>query len=265
LTLVGAVHPDYPGGPWNVVVGSREALRCADTLVFEASERDTLGGLNLGSIREVNGRRVVAGAFTYGVTALGGSYAFGEHELVRELTGGASDRTSFGLVLLAPGADLEATRAALARRVPEARVLTRAELDAVVTRTLLTKSPVGIVFGASTAFGLVIGFVIVALSMISAVVDNLRDFGVLKALGCTDGDVTMLLLAQAGVTGALGATVGLALVSVIVRAISSAKLTFITPPWLTAGTFVAMIGMCAAASALAAHRVRDVEPATVFR
>lgn len=266
LTVIGVA--DVTSGvcrPWSVIDGDPAALRRPDTLVFESSERDSLGGLNLGSVREVSGHRVVVGAFTFGVTILGGSLAFADYDLARELGRVPADHTSYGLIQLAPGADPQAVQAALARRVPEAVVLTRAELDSVCLRTLLTKSPVGIVFGASTVFGVVIGFVIVALSMVSAVVDNLREFGTLKALGCTDGDLMALLGVQSIAYGGLGSLLGLALVSLLTRAISTAKLTFVTPPWLALATLVGMVGMCVAASALASLRVREVEPAMVFR
>lgn len=265
LSIFGARYPHYLGGPWNVVVGRAAALGQPGAMIFEESEREILGGLNLGSVREVNGRSIRVVAFTYGLLPLGTSYAFADYELARELGHVARDQTTYGLVKLEPESDAERVRADLQARVPEVLVATRAEVDKMVTRTLLTKAPVGVIFGASTVFGLIIGFVVVSLSMFSAVVDNIREFGTLKAIGATNFDLAVLLVVQSIAYGLVGTVFGLALLSRIVRAISSAKLIVITPTWLSLGTFALMVGMCVFASLVALGRIRKVEPAMVFR
>lgn len=61
-------------------------LNRPDTMIFEDSERETLGGLNLGSVREVNGRKITVGGFTWGLIPFGPSYAFADYELARAVT-----------------------------------------------------------------------------------------------------------------------------------------------------------------------------------
>ncbi len=265
VSIFGARYPDYLGGPWNLVVGDVSVLSEPSSMIFEESEREILGGLNQGSVREVNGRSIRVGAFTYGLLPLGTSYAFADYELARELGRVARDQTTYGLVKLEPGADAEVVRRELQARAPEVMVATRDEVDSMVTRTLLTKAPVGVIFGASTVFGLIIGFVVVSLSMFSAVVDNIREFGTLKAIGATNFDLAVLMIVQSVVYGLAGSLLGLAVLSRIVRAISSAKLVVVTPPWLSLTTFALMVGMCAFASLVALGRIRKVEPAMVFR
>ncbi|MEN9578010.1 MAG: hypothetical protein RJA70_1019 [Pseudomonadota bacterium] len=265
VSIFGARYPHYLGGPWNLVVGDVTALSQPGNMIFEESEREILGGLNLGSVREVNGRTIRVGAFTYGLLPLGTSYAFADYELARELGRVARDQTTYGLVKLAPGADAEQVKRDIQARVPEVMVATRSEVDSMVTRTLLTKAPVGVIFGASTVFGLIIGFVVVSLSMFSAVVDNIREFGTLKAIGANNFDLAVLMVAQSIVYGLVGSLLGLAVLSRIVRAISSAKLIVVTPTWLSLATFGLMVGMCVFASLVALGRIRKVEPAMVFR
>lgn len=265
VNLVGASYPGYLGGPWNLVAGDSRVLNRPDTMIFEDSERETLGGLNLGSVREVNGRKVTVGGFTWGLIPFGPSYAFADYELARELTKLPRDRANFGLIKLEPGADPDAVKKAVGERLSGSGVFTQPEFRRSIVKNVLTKTPIGITFGTSTLFGLIVGFVIVSLSMFSAVVDNIREFGTLKAIGATNFDLGMLLFVQSVLYGVLGSIVGLFLVSRMAIGIRSAKLALNLPPQLTIGTVVVMVFMCVMASGLALLRLRKVEPAMVFR
>ena len=241
VTLVGTRAPSFRGGPWNVVVGSSDALSHPDTVIFESSERMKLGALNEGSVRELSGHRVVAGGFTWGLIPFGPSYAFAEYDFARVLLERPRDRLNFVLVGVTPGADVPAVKARLQAERPELKVLTRGDFEGSIVRYLLTGTAIGITFGTSTMFGLIIGFVIVSLSMFSAVLDNIREFGTLKALGVTTMDFARLLLVQSVAYAIAGSLVGLAAVAQIAAASRSPNLAMCIPPSLLAGTVVTMV------------------------
>jgi putative ABC transport system permease protein len=265
VTLVGVRLPRGAGGPWNVVRGDVTSLREPGAVFFEDSEREKYGGLNLHSQREINGRTVHAAGFTWGLIPFGPAYAFAEYDTASDLLGLARDQTHFVLVGVDSGARPEAVRDELRRRLPDAQVLTRAEFERKIILYILTQTAIGVSFGTSTLFGLIVGFVIVALTMFSSVIDNLREFGTLKAVGVTNGELAVLLLVQSALFALFGTIVGLALVSRMAEGIRSANLAMVLPPWLFAGTFVAMLVMCVLASSLALARVRKIEPGMVFR
>jgi putative ABC transport system permease protein len=172
---------------------------------------------------------------------------------------------NYVLVKVKPGVDPEAAKEDIARRVPEAKVMTSPQFERAIIRQLLLKTPIGITFGTSALFGLIVGLVIVSLSMFSSVVDNIREFGTLKAVGARNLDLAMLLLVQSVAYGALGSLVGLAAVAEMAKGIRTAKLAVLLPAPLTIGTVFFMILMCVCASLLALLRIRKVEPAMVFR
>lgn len=265
VQIIGTRLPDCRGGPWNLISGSCEDLKGPDTIIVEHGERRTLGGLNLGSVREINSRRMTVVGFTWGLVPFGPSYAFTDFETARELGHVASDQVSFVLIGLEPGADLHEVQRALSRAVTSGRVVRKDEYKDATVRELLTRTAIGITFGTSTLFGLIVGLVIVALSMFSSVVDNVREFGTLKAIGCTNFDLALLLFVQSISYALLGSLLGLALVTRMAAGIRSAKLVIMMPPWLTFGTVVLMLLLCVFASMLALLRVRKVEPAMVFR
>ena len=265
IQVVGTRLPAMRGGPWNVVAGDVSALARPDTMTFEDSVRDTLGGLNLGSVREVNGRNVQVGAFTWGLLPFGPSYAFAEYDLARQLLHVDRDRAHFILVGVEAGASPDAVRARLQQALPGVKVMTRGELRRSTIRYLLVRTPIGITFGTSTIFGLVVGFVIVSLTMFSGVIDNIREFGTLKAIGATTWDLAKLLLAQAVAYALLGSLLGLAAVTQIARAIRTPKLGILIGPELALGTTLLMVLLCVTASSFALMRLRKLEPAMVFR
>ena len=130
---------------------------------------------------------------------------------------------------------------------------------------MLTKTPIGVVLGSSTVIGLLVGFVMVALTMFSAVLDNIREFGTLKALGATTLDLVALLWVQAVVYAVIGAVLGSVLVGRVAVATRSAQIAMQLPPALLLATGGVAVIMCVVASSVAVLRVRAIEPAMVFR
>jgi putative ABC transport system permease protein len=265
VQVIGTKYPRYAGGPWNFVAGDVSVLGRPDTMTFEDSERETLGGVNLGSVREVNGRRMTAGAFTWGLEPFGPSYAFVDYETARELMHTPSDETSYVLVGVEPGKNVLDVKRAILERTSGVKVMTQAEFASSIRNYVLFKQSLGASIGASALFGVIVGFVIVALSMFSSVLDRLRELGTLKAVGATNGDLALLLLGQSVAYAWIGSLVGLFLVTRMAAGMRSPKLTLLFPPALTIGTVVGMTLICILASTLALLRIRKVEPAMVFR
>ncbi len=264
VTLAGSVGPERLGGPWNIVAGSESALNRQDTMIFEDSERGKLGGINLGSVREVSGHRVVVGGFSWGLEPFGPTFAFADYDTARLLARVDNRHTHFVLCTVNPGEDPERMAAELQRQMPDARVLTKKGFHNAIIGELL-KGSIGLTFGTSTMFGLLIGFVIVSLSMFSSVLDNIREFGTLKAIGATIVDLARVMFVQAVLFSTAGTLIGLTLVTRIGEAMRSPKLALVLPWQLILGTTVVMQVLCVVASVMALWRIRKIEPGMVFR
>jgi putative ABC transport system permease protein len=265
VQVIGTRLPAMKGGPWNMIAGDPRILAMPDTMIFEDGVRDTLGGLNLGSVRELGGRNVQVGGFTWGLLPFGPAYAFADFDLARQLLHVDSDRTHFILVGVSPGQSAAEVRDALQSAFPEVKVMTRDDFSRSTIGYLLTRTPIGITFGTSTLFGLIIGFVIVSLTMFSSVVDNIREFGTLKAIGATTWDLAKLLLAQAIAYALLGSLVGLVAITQVANLVRSPKFGILIGPEMAIGTTLVMVLLCIVASSFALLRLRKLEPAMVFR
>jgi len=269
VTIIGLELPataDGPwlGGPWNIVAGDRRSLALPNAAFFEDARREKMGEVNFGSVREVNGYEVSVMGFTWGLLPFGPPYAFFEAKLARSLLGVGLEEQHFVLIRVAPGETPEAVAERLQARLPETRVMTRAAFHDSIVKTLLGEQ-LGVTFGTSTAFGLLIGFIIVALSMFSSVLDNIKEFGTLKAIGATSGDLSRLLVVQSVMYAVLGSFIGLGMVGFAAEGIRSASLAMIVPLPLVIATPLVMTTLCVFASVLALRRVRKLEPGMVFR
>ena len=269
LTIVGLDVPaddatPWLGGPWNIVAGERRSLSLPNALFVEDARREKMGNVNLSSVREVNGYEVTTVGFTWGLLPFGPPYSFLDAKLARSILGVGPEEQHFVLVQVAPGTRPDDVAARLQERLPETRVLTRDAFHDAIVATLLGEQ-LGITFGTSTVFGLLIGFIIVALSMFSSVIDNLKEFGTLKAMGATNGDLSRLLVVQSIMYALLGSFIGLGMVGFAAEGIRSANLAMIVPLPLVIATPLVMTALCVVASVLALRRVRKLEPGMVFR
>jgi len=265
VRLVGTELPAAKGGPFHIVAGETRDLAMPDAMFFEDSRRETFGGLNLGSVREVNGHRVHAVGFTSGLVPFGPVYAFSSFDTAREILRIPNDEVTYVLLGLAPGADLDEVVRRLQKTFPDQLVMSRSELRWRTINYILRESGIGQSIGGGVLMALFCGFAIVSLTMFSAVVDHVREFGTLKAIGATNFDLAKLLLAQAVVCAIAGAAIGEAVAAQIVNQIRGPELPMALPVWLISATFVAMILICVMASIMALLRVRAIEPAMVFR
>jgi putative ABC transport system permease protein len=265
VRLVGTELPAARGGPFHIVVGKTKDLAQPDAMFFEDSRRESFGGLNIGSVREVNGHRVVAVGFTVGLIPFGPPYAFSSFDMAREILHIPNDEVSYVMLGLAPGADANEVVRRLQKTFPDQLVMSREDIRGRIIGYILKESGVG----GSTAMAVIMavfcGFAIVSLTMFSAVVDHVREFGTLKAIGATNFDLAKLLLAQAVTCAIAGTILGVALAAQMVAKARGPELPVALPVWLIGVSMVGMILICVTASMVALLRVRAIEPAMVFR
>jgi putative ABC transport system permease protein len=129
----------------------------------------------------------------------------------------------------------------------------------------MTRTGLGISFGAATLLGLLVGVVMVAQTLYAMVLDRLGEFGTLKAIGATEKQVYSLLLIQAVIMATAGSTAALVLVAGIQHFYSTPRAPIVIPWWLALGSCLLVLGICLMASLLPYLRIRKVDPAVVLQ
>jgi putative ABC transport system permease protein len=123
-------------------------------------------------------------------------------------------------------------------------------------------------FGITIALGFVVGVAIAGQTFYLFTLENLKQFGSLKAMGLTNRRILGMILLQALVVGLIGYGLGLGLSATYFETISRQKVEleglylYRQVVLLVAGCVAAI---CVLASVLSARKVLVLEPAIVFR
>jgi putative ABC transport system permease protein len=120
-------------------------------------------------------------------------------------------------------------------------------------------------FGITAALGFIVGTAIAGQTFYLFTVDNLKQFGALKAMGTTNLRIVGMILLQAAVVGLLGFGLGVGLAALFGENSKGSELAFYTPWQLLPITGGAVLLICMMASILCVRRVVVLEPAVVFR
>lgn len=178
------------------------------------------------------------------------------------------ERSQMSFVIARPAAGV--TPQELTRRIGERtglRARTTDEFRWDCIRYYLANTGIPVNFGITIAIALLVGTVVAGQTFYLFTVENLKQFGALKAIGVSNPRLTGMVLLQAFTVGAIGFTLGTGMASIFFE-ITSQKLA--TRGIILMWENVAITGGCIffvviIASLLSIRRVLVLEPAAVFR
>jgi putative ABC transport system permease protein len=113
-------------------------------------------------------------------------------------------------VYLAPGADLERTRAAIQKAIANKSLMMLSNGEIRLQAIRVFDQTFAITY-AVEAISILVAIGGISGAMISIVIDRRREFGVLRFLGGTSAQIRKLILVEAGLIGILASALGLAL------------------------------------------------------
>jgi putative ABC transport system permease protein len=178
------------------------------------------------------------------------------------------ERSQMSFILASPQAGV--TDAELCRRIAaqtSLRARTRDEFRWDCIRYYLANTGIPVNFGITITIALIVGTVVAGQTFYLFTVENLKQFGALKAIGVTNWRLMGMILLQAFTVGAIGYSLGTGLAAVFfevtLQQIATRGLVLM---WQCA----ALTGACIffvviVASLLSIRRVLVLEPAAVFR
>jgi putative ABC transport system permease protein len=265
VVLVGAEPGNGGPAPWNVAEGYIADVATPDAVAVDRTYLADLGVSGLGDDAEIFGLKARVAAVTRGIrsfTTL--PYVFVSLAGARGYLGLDRHRATYVLLRLAPGADADAVRAALAPRLRQAEAITTAEFRRRTIGHWLFGTGAGAALITGAALGVLVGAVVVGQSLYAGTRDHLPEFATLRALGSSAGYIHRVILVQALLCAAIGCALG-ALVGLLAAWFSAetAMPVVVTPRValiILGVTFV----MCGAGAISAIVKIVHVDPATVF-
>lgn len=266
VVVVGVEPASLMGNVWNVTQGRANAILQTDGIIVDECELEKLEYPELGDQRELGGRRARIVAMSHGVMGfLVAPYAFTTFERAAAYLKKDPGVCSYILVELQPDADRDQVRDAIAMRVPDADVFSRDTYSQISADFWMTRTGLGISFGAATLLGLLVGMVMVAETLYALVLDRLGEFGTLKAIGATERQVFSILIIQALIMATVGSVIGLACVAGIQYAFSEPRAPIVVPWWLSLGSCVFVSVICMVSALLPYFRIRKIDPMMVLQ
>jgi putative ABC transport system permease protein len=264
VVIVGSDAEDGGLEPWGLIQGSWEDIKAPEAVAVDRTYFNELGIKGLGDTAQIATGRVRVRAITDGIRSFTQSpYTYTTLNRARALFGD-SDGTTFYLVQLEPGANVEKVRQDLQKRLEGAEVLTQAEFRDRSLKQWLFRTGAGVALIGGALLGSLVGTVIVAQTLYSSTKDHLSEFATLRALGSSSGYIHQVILAQAGISAVVGYILGMSIALTILFFSRNTALPLVMTPGLAFWLFTLTVGMCAISALSAIVKVTKIDPATVF-
>jgi putative ABC transport system permease protein len=186
-------------------------------------------------------------------------------ERARALGNVPIEKASLFLVSWKNGVPRDSVVARINRSMPGVRAWAPEVFAASTVSNVLKSSGIALSVGTLIVFAVLSGLIIIGLTLYSAAIDRIKDYGTLKAIGASNGYITRLILLQALLISFVGFAVGMAMVEGFRFGVGQAGTLFDFPPGVRAGFFLLTLTIALGGSLFAIRRIIALEPAQVFR
>ncbi|TKB64718.1 MAG: FtsX-like permease family protein [Nitrospira sp.] len=269
ITMTGLESATLIGRPAEVLEGRFEDILQPDAVVVDQWAVERMGGptvVRVGTIFELNDKlaRVVAIAKTQkSFTNIPVVYTTYE----RAIRYVPHERRSLSYVL-AKAKDGIPVEDVIHRIRAETGLgaFTEEDFGIKTYMWVLKNTGIGINFGTTILLGFIVGMAIAGQTFYLFTIENLRQFGALKAMGASTFTLARMILLQAFTVGLAGYGVGIGLATVFgYLTASGGQLPFAETWQLLLLVLVALLVICTFSALISIIKLARLEPASVFR
>jgi putative ABC transport system permease protein len=275
VLLLGVDDASLAGSPPRMLVGTPEALRQPGGIVIDRVGAQFIWGGDrdspeqfLGRVLELADRR----ATVVGVAEAGAPFstfpvAYARYSEALRFAPPPRKPLSYILVRARPGED----PATLAARITEQTGLKALTWQGWAWQTIryyLTRTGIPVNFGITVSLGFIVGAAVVGQTFYIFVLENLRQFGALKAMGVANPTLLAMVLAQAATVAAVGFGIGIGMAATFFEVMTRVNVDlrgFFLPWQIAAIVGGAVVVIIVVASAASIRKALTLDPAMVFR
>jgi putative ABC transport system permease protein len=280
--VMGLDDATLVGAPREIILGSLADLRQPDAVIMDESGYHYLWPnepLSVGKVLEMNDHRaVVVGICKASATFQTFPILYTRyHQAVQYVP---QERKVMSAIFV--GAEPGVDKREVCRRIeqqarlkplkpggperPGLKALTREQFIESTLMYFVRRTGIVINFGITVTLGFIVGCAIAGQTFYTFTLENLNQFGSLKAMGVTNVRIVGMVLFQGLVVGLIGYGLGVGLAALFgVAATSGTTLAFYMPWQVLAGTGAAVALIVTLSSLVSVWKVLVLEPAVVFR
>lgn len=271
VIVIGVDDATLTGVASKMLLGAVESLKQPDALIIDRAGYKFMwpnDELSLGRIVEINDHRAVIVAICDASAPFATfPVVYTKYSNAMNYIGVTRKQMSFVLVHARDGED----PASLAKRITARtglKALTWSDFALATIGYYMKRTGIPVNFGITVALGFIVGAAVVGQTYYIFVLENLRQFGALKAMGVANSTIFRMVILQASVVASIGYAIGIGLCAGFFEVSSriSINLRGFELPWQVAvGTAGAIVVIIFVASIASVRRVMVVDPAIVFR
>jgi putative ABC transport system permease protein len=269
ITLTGLESATLIGRPAEVLEGRFEDILQPDAVVLDQWAVERMGGptvVRVGTIFELNDKlaRVVAIAKTQksftNIPVVYTTYERAMRYVPRERR-----ILSYVLAKHKDGVPVEDVVQRI-RTQTGLGAFTQEDFGFKTYMWVLVNTGIGINFGTTILLGFIVGMAIAGQTFYLFTIENLRQFGALKAMGASSFTLARMILLQAFTVGLTGYGIGIGLATVFgFLTARGGNLPFAETWQLLLLVLVALLAICLVSASVSIIKLARLEPAIVFR
>lgn len=271
VILLGIDDATLAGGPQKMVLGSIADLKQPDAMIIDKAGFHFLWPdqpLTLGKELEINDRRaVIVGICDAAAPFVTFPIVYTRFTLATRYAARQRNLMSFVLARSQPGSDRAAVCAEIAARTG-LRAMTRDQFRWSTIWYYLRRTGISVNFGITITLGFIVGAAIAGQTFYLFVVENMKQYGALKAIGVNNLRIVGMVLLQAAVVGLVGFGIGIGIAAAFFEFTARHVVNlrgFILPWQVMVGAGAAVLLICLVVSVVSIRRVLVLDPAVVFR
>ena len=266
--ILGLDDATMVGAPRDIILGSLADLRNPDAVMMDEVGYHYLWPgepLRVGRTFEMNDRRaVVVGICKASRTFQTFPVLYTRYTQALQFS--AQERRVLPFILVK--AEDGASKAAVCQNINAQtglKALTREDFMWTTMGYYMRRTSIPQNFAITVLLGFVVGCAIAGQTFYTFVLENLNQFGALKAMGVNNRRIVGMVLLQGSVVGALGFCLGIGAASLFGWLTSETQVSFFMPWQVLVITAVSVLLIMGLTSMFSVRRVLVLEPATVFQ